>query len=213
MPPPKRKASAAWEEECAALIDSGDADAVRAIAAKLETLQRSVEPRLFDLKPPTTVCRVLLIKSNQEPWDEEYERYNMHVSAEFTAGPQAATFSISFYFKDVEGKLIIEVESDLFTYNGYHYNGNGDHSIPEFDDDDIESFLRDAGLSEALPQRARRLRHEDDNMPDYTRRSWVFGDVIYDAVGLVKKKHGLLGMDKDTIYSWLFPYYYSSHGY
>ena len=227
MQPKKRKASAAWEEECAALIANGDRDAVSAIAAKLKTLQRSAEARLIDLiaasKPPTPFCRVLLIKSNQEQ-DEEYEGYDMRVSAEFTAGPQAARFSISFYCKDVgrvafrlQGHLTIAVESDLFTYK---QDEHGDESISDFDDDAIESFLRDAGLSEALPQRCPGKWYDVDNLSDEERRRWVYGDVIYDAVGLVQEKHGfrenyppchgfrgcgmsLLGMDKQNIYWWL----------
>lgn len=167
---------------------------------------------------------MLLIKSNQEQ-DEEYEGYDMRVSAEFTAGPQAARFSISFYCKDVgrvafrlQGHLTIAVESDLFTYK---QDEHGDESISDFDDDAIESFLRDAGLSEALPQRCPGTSWNDaDNLSDEERRRWVYGDVIYDAVGLVQEKHGfreiyppchgfrgcgmsLLGMDKQDIYWWL----------
>ena len=76
-----------------------------------------------------------------------------------------------------------------------------------FNDDDIEDFLMDAGLEDAQPERA----PIDDDMTPKTRRRWVLGDVIHDAVGLLEKKYGAVDMDQDDAYRLmgLFPH---AHG-
>ena len=70
----------------------------------------------------------------------------------------------------------------------------------DFDDDDIEEFLMNAGLEDAQPERA----PTDDDMTPKTRRRWVLGDVIHDAIELLEVKYdGKVGMHQDDAYRWM----------
>ena len=69
------------------------------------------------------------------------------------------------------------IDSDLFMVE--------DDSCEEVDDEDIDEFLQRAGLLDARPQRP---RNDDGDLSTARRRRWVYGDVIYDAVGLVEEK-------------------------
>ena len=73
----------------------------------------------------------------------------------------------------------------------------------------IHPSLIKAGLQNALPQRASPDVH-DDSMEEDERLRWVYGDVIFDAVQEVAKKHGWqdsygvgLGMSAHDIFGWL----------
>lgn len=84
---------------------------------------------------------------------------------------------------------------------------------PEFDDNEIEAFLLAAGLQDAQPERAYNddiPPHERSDMTPQERRRWLLGDVIYNAVDLVKEKcrdtnsNDLgLGMEQVDAYEWL----------
>ena len=76
------------------------------------------------------------------------------------------------------------------------------HHLPLnfFNDDDIEEFLMNAGLEDAQPERA----PTDDDMTPKTRRRWVLGDVIHDAIELLEVKYdGKVGMHQDDAYRWM----------
>ena len=196
MAPKKRKASASWATECAELISAGDAAAVRAVASKLDKLQRGAQARLIELQE-STGCGVRLIDSNQtQDQDVSYNMCSRCVTASFTAGPNAAEFEITFECEDIEGDQTIKVESDLFLFE--------DLKCGEVDDSEIAEFLRDAGLSNCVPDKCDEPADEDE------RRRWVYGDVVCEAVGLVLKKYGFqdscgveLGMGAEDIYGWL----------
>ena len=139
-----------------------------------------------------------MIDSNQsQDQDLGYNMCSRDVSATFTAGPKAAKFSISFSNENVEGDETIVVESDLFRYE--------DNECDDIDDEEILAFLTKAGLQDAVPQRA-----NGDYSDPAVRRRWVYGDVVYDAVGCVLEKYGYqdaygvdLGMGQEDMYGWL----------
>ena len=148
-----------------------------------------------------TGCCVRLLKSNEiQEQDEGCERM---ITASFTAGPKAAAFEIKFHcqsFDPEEGVETAVIDSDLFMVE--------DDSCEEVDNEDIDEFLQRAGLLDARPQRP---RNDDGDLSTARRRRWVYGDVIYDAVGLVEEKHpppeddcGLgIGMSEPDIYGYL----------
>ena len=213
MPPKKRKASAAWEEECAALIASGDKDAVRAIAAKLESLQRSVSAR-FDLlddlrRRAKRDEHVRLIESQESigaevrggERDSDDESREHSIYARFTAGPNAAAFDMYFKWVDVDATIddgdetmpsSMEFRTEIFSY-WKTPGGKGRVMMGKDGDALIATFLQKAGLSDNQPRRAakkdERYNIITDGWSDSERRRWLYGDVIYDAAALALEKH------------------------
>ena len=138
-----------------------------------------------------------MTNSNQiQDQDLSYNMCSRVVGAEFTAGPKAEIFTITFNNENVEGEDHVVIESELFRCEDGEFDGG--------DDTDILAFLKKAGLEDALPHNA--IEYEDPN----ERRRWVYGDVICDAVQCVVGKYGVqdsygvgLGMGCEEIYTWL----------
>lgn len=184
-------ASCATENEVIALQDA------------LDALAKTAEARFVDLRKTskdfTKGCLVKMTSSNQsQDQDVGYNMCSRDVDATFTAGPNAAEFSISFSNENVEGDETITVESDLFILE------EGDFG--EVTDVEITEFLKKAGLFEV---KTRNSESEDD-ADDATRRRWAYADVISEAIELVVEKYGyedncgvFLGMGSEDIYGLL----------
>lgn len=136
--------------------------------------------------------------------------------AEFTAGPNRHPFDIVLLAEYCGcGDTNIKLIGPCFEVGPYgkparyYCPGKPEHQLPInfFDDDDIEEFLMNAGLEDAQPESA----PTDDDMTPKTRRRWVLGDVIHDAIELLRVKYdgkvdmeyGDIDMDQDIAYQWM----------
>ena len=90
----KRKAENSWECECRNAIEAGDADTVREIEKKLQTLQNEAQARLIKLKQVTGMGVRMIDSNESQDGDVAYNTYERMIDAKFTAGPNAAKFSI-----------------------------------------------------------------------------------------------------------------------
>ena len=125
--------------------------------------------------------------------DIDRDSSDEEVRGEFTAGPNRHPFDIV---------LLTEHCGDTnITLSGPCFEVRDDEpDDDDFDDDDIEEFLMNAGLEDAQPERA----PTDDDMTPKTRRRWVLGDVIHDAIELLEVKYdGKVGMHQDDAYRWM----------
>ena len=191
-----------WKTAAALQIDDADEEAVCTIQADLEILTDRAKARLCEIKKTsndfTNGCMVEMTSSNQSQ-DQDVGR-NMasrEVDASFTAGPEAAEFTISFSNEDQEDFFSwIRVESELFLLE--------DSDFGEVSDEEIGKFLTKAGLYSA------RTRNGKDAKDDAERRRWAYAEVLNEAIELVREKYGHqcslgvnLGIDCENIYGFL----------
>jgi hypothetical protein len=206
----KRKAHQAvsivdWKADAVVKIDGCvKEESVRAIQTELHILLAGAEARIRDIKCETNDftngCMVKMTASNEhQDQDMGYNICSREVTAQFTAGPEGAKFSISFSNKNVEGDQTIVVESELFNLE--------EDSFSEVSDEEIGMFLTKAGLYGAHTCHNGK---DCDAKDDAERRRWAYADVISEAIKLVEEKYGHedscgveLGMSSDDIFGHL----------
>ena len=150
-------------------------------------------------------------------YDAPYSMCSRHVSAKFTVGPKSHPFSMDCDATNDDGNITITISRPCFYFEddeGTRPAGWEEADAwPEFDDNEIEAFSLAVGLQYAQPERAYNddiPPHERSDMTPQERRRWLLGDVIYNAVDLVKEKcrdtnsNDLgLGMEQVDAYEWL----------
>jgi hypothetical protein len=211
-----------WQKLAGDVIEISDLEKLNSIIAELDALKNKAVSRVATLKKDWVGCGVIMKNSTEEP--EVNDRNNTRsrtVCASFTAGPNAASFSIIFTnVEDDESDETVVIESELFHIE--------DDNFFEVSNDRIEVFLNKAGLENVVS-----LNWDDDDEDedgdDYgygyltdnekeiirkekklRRNRWVYGEVIEDAISLVINKYGHmdryglgLGMSEDDIYDHL----------
>ena len=199
----KRKAENSWECECRTAIEAGDADTVRMIEKKLQTLQNEAQARLIKLKQVTGMGVRMIDSNESQDGDVAYNTYERMIDAKFTAGPNAAKFSIWIRNVNREGTEELTVSSDLFYYESKQFSGDND--------DDILNFLKKAGLEDAQADESEYEYHTGEKCTDENeRRRFVYAEVIADAIHCIIEKYGeednmgvSLGISSSDIYTWV----------
>ena len=198
----KRKAENSWECECRNAIEAGDADTVRKIEKKLQTLQNEAQARLIKLKQVTGMGVRIIDSNESQDGDVAYNTYERMIDAKFTAGPNAAKFSIWIRNVNREDTEELTVSSDLFYYESEKFRGD--------DDDDILKFLQKAGLEDARPEDYENYVADENCDDENERRRFVYAEVIADAICCIYEKYGeednmgvSLGISPSNIYTWM----------
>ena len=186
-----------WQEQAKATIKTGDIAKVQHIMNELRILTTFGQSRLDSLTAQIGTGVVLVNSkyiNSSDISDIDRDTSDKEVRGEFTAGPNRHPFDIV---------LLTEHCGDTnITLTGPCFEIRDDEpdQYNFFDDDDIEEFLMNAGLEDAQPERA----PTDDDMTPKTRRRWVLGDVIHDAIELLEVKYdGEVDMEQDIAYQWM----------
>ena len=206
-----------------AAIKTGDIAKVQHIMNELRILTTLGQSRLDSLTSQIGTGVVLVNSTCIDPSDisseipVEIPVIVIEVRGLFTAGPNRHPFDIQLvteHYYCAGGDTNTMLTGPCFEVrNGgpdrCYCPGKPEHNLPInfFDDYDIEEFLMNAGLNDAQPERV----PTDDDMTPKTRRRWVIGDVIHDAIELLKmkydgevdKRRGKVDMHQKDAYHWM----------
>jgi len=187
-----------WEQAAAQIYVSITPHELDAVGRKLDELKRQVLDIRFG-------NRVRLVQSNQttsmnpERHDIHLDQHCRKVNAKFTAGPKGAPFYINFDNMEEGGSAMeTNIDSDLFSIV-YEYDDMKVFNL----ETDIDSFLIDAGLKDAQPQKGGKINDASK------RQKRVFGELIEEAINLLNDKYDKkeyqsgLGMEPKEIFEHL----------
>ena len=173
--------SSSWFLNASTCIENCPDEALRGINNQLDILKTQVSQKLLKAKRSVGVGVVIIDSKQSQEHDQPY--YGRFVKATFTAGINAAPFSIDFSNKNYEGDEEIFIESKLFLLETDNHTGKTISS--EVTDEEITEFLTEAGLTNQIPK---------DKSVDLEniqqRQRFLYAEIIEEAICLVIEKYG-----------------------
>lgn len=201
---PRLNAPQTWTENVENVLRSDDIQDVRKLHNELQRLTKLAESRMQELSPTCGLAVVLVDANTSTEQDINNNSCTRHVDAEFLIGPRKARFSVAIEHENEEGDLRTNISSspDLISVEDSEPN--------KPDDSDIEEFLKEAGLEQAIPNSWSDSSKDVSAMNRNEVRCWVYSDIVDIMVKQIAEKKGHddgfgvgLGIEEGDMYKWL----------